>query len=345
MSDSDRKLLGFWSDSFATSGDFDAHQARKSRKQAASVTLATATSGNLVACTPVDQSATAFSGNGPDLNLQDCRFVDAPDHDVPFRVLRDELSFHSDVNSLCTNGQAVADAFNLPFCNTVNTPAATAAIAAAAASASASAAAAKLGPLRPAHPSISPPQRSAEPNNSSAISDVKENTKMNFISPFGTGGFVPVEHLLGGLFSLPILLIAEAKRRLVLSACDLVDVPFPCTNGQAVADAFNLPLRWVTVKIMGQLVPSSKLEGVTKQIEIVGQGTFVDCTPSWLWSDHPNGGREAQNSYNIAYGRKPKISRRNGRWEAKKRSKVSPERTKCLLDEWGQKESVIADDR
>jgi hypothetical protein len=35
-------------------------------------------------------------------------------------------------------------------------------------------------------------------NNSCTISDVTENTKMHFISPFGTGASVSVQHLLGG---------------------------------------------------------------------------------------------------------------------------------------------------
>jgi hypothetical protein len=34
-------------------------------------------------------------------------------------------------------------------------------------------------------------------NNLCAISDVKENTKMHFISPFGTGAPVSVQHLAG----------------------------------------------------------------------------------------------------------------------------------------------------
>ncbi|KAJ7862353.1 hypothetical protein B0H14DRAFT_2575430 [Mycena olivaceomarginata] len=48
--------------------------AQKSRNKAAAAPAATTqatASGNLVACTNIDQSAAAFSGDGPDLNLQD----------------------------------------------------------------------------------------------------------------------------------------------------------------------------------------------------------------------------------------------------------------------------------
>ncbi|KAF7342468.1 hypothetical protein MVEN_01836300 [Mycena venus] len=162
--------------------DISSLLARKNRNQVVAAAPAAGAAGTLAPCTPIDQSAAAFSGNGPDLNLQDCRFVDAPD--VPFP---------------CTNGQAVADAFNLPFCNTVNTPAATAEIAAAAASSSAASAAAAqaTGNLVPC-----------------------TNTDQ---SAAAFSGNDPDENLIPCSF------------------VDAPDVPFECTNIDAVTKAFGTP--------------------------------------------------------------------------------------------------------
>nr|GAT45771.1 predicted protein [Mycena chlorophos] len=76
----------------------------------ASARKASASAGGLVACTTTDQSAAAFGNpDEPDVNLPQCSDISPPQ--IPFA---------------CTNIQAVANDFGTALCSTINTPSATA---------------------------------------------------------------------------------------------------------------------------------------------------------------------------------------------------------------------------
>ncbi|KAJ7513151.1 hypothetical protein B0H11DRAFT_18287 [Mycena galericulata] len=220
-------------------------------------TQAAAATGGSTPCTDTDQSAAAFGG-GPD-----------PDEDLP--LCSDVASPFS-----CTNIQAVATDFNLPLCSTVGSTAATAAAATASAAPAASTQAAATGttPCTDIDQSAAAFGGGPDPDEDlPQCSDVASPFTCTNIQAVATDFNLPLCSTVGSTAGTAAAAAAAAAPAASTQAaaatgttpctdsdqsaaafgggpdpdedlpqCSDVASPFSCTNIQAVATDFNLPL-------------------------------------------------------------------------------------------------------